>query len=145
MAAWVKWLPDVFAGISSYFKRKHELRMKKLDLKYKVEEAKALAEINYQQTKLEGNINWELEQIRNSGIKDDVTLYVLLGIIVSCGIPEMQPYIKEGFALLGELPFWFQVIVTIALTAQFGVRTFGSYTKLVQAKNQAKAKMENKG
>ncbi|MDJ1139644.1 hypothetical protein [Marinicella marina] len=141
MAKWISFIPGIFKGIGEYFSRKHELRMKKLDLKYKVEEAKAVAEINYQQTKLEGHINWELEQIRNSGIKDDVTLYVLLIIILSCGIPYMQPYIREGFALLGELPFWFQVIVTIALTAQFGVRTFGSYTKLVQAKQQAQSKM----
>lgn len=141
MAAWVKWLPNVFSGISEYFKRKHELRMKKLDLKYKVEEAKALAEINYQQTKLEGEINWELESIRNSGWKDEFSTIMIWMIVWSCFIPPLQEYTKEGFLMLGTLPLWFQVIVTIAVSSAFGVRAFGKYTQLVQAKKTVEAKV----
>lgn len=141
MAKWLSVFPSIFKGISEYFSRKHELRMKKLDLKARVQEAKALAEINYQQRKLEGEINWELESIKNSGWKDEFNTIMIWVIVVSCFIPELQNYTREGFIMLGTLPLWFQVIVTIAVSSAFGVRYFGKYTQLVQAKKQAEAKL----
>lgn len=144
MAAWVKWIPALLGGVSDWFKRKHELRMKKLDLKYKVEEAKALAEINYQQTKLEGEINWELESIKNSGWKDDWLTMFTSALIAACFIPVLQPYTLEGFDILGMTPLWFQALVAVMYSSAFGVRYFGKYTQFVTAKKQAEVKMAAK-
>ncbi len=112
--------------------------MKKLDLKYELAEAKVHAEINYQQRKLEGEINWELESIKNSGWKDEWLTILTSAVIISCFIPALQPYTQEGFVILGTLPLWFQVMISVVYSSAFGVRAFGKYKQLVSTTKQSR-------
>jgi hypothetical protein len=40
-----------------------------------------------------------------------------------CFIPAAVPYVKEGFAVLKEIPTWYQYLLSVIVAASFGVRS----------------------
>lgn len=112
--------------------KKHEADLKQIEVKGQVEVAKAEAEIKALHRRAEADIDWELLHIQNAGWRDDgVTIYTL-ALLTALFVPYTQPFVKAGFAILGELPMWFQVMVAIVWSAPFGVRVFDNFQKLVK-------------
>ena len=108
--------------IAEYFKQrqklKADLKLKKLEGKVKIEEAKAQMEIK----KLESDNAWELEQIRNSGWKDEWVLILLSIPMVMSFIPTLAPYVQQGFAVLGMTPEWYRWLILMIFGAIYGIR-----------------------
>ena len=67
---------------------------------------------------------WELEQIKNSGWKDEFVLLLLSIPLVMSFIPKMQPYVVEGFAALSTTPEWYQWLILAVFTAVYGIRVW---------------------
>ena len=43
--------------------------------------------------------------------------------LILCFIPAAVPYVKEGFAVLEEMPDWYQYLLSVIVAASFGVRS----------------------
>lgn len=99
---------------------KYELKLKKMENKVAIENAKAAMEIK----KLESDVNWELEQIRNSGWKDEFVLIILSIPLVLVFVPSMADYILTGFAVLDKTPDWYTWLIFAVFTAIYGIRTW---------------------
>lgn len=71
---------------------------------------------------LHADAQWEIEQIKNSGWKDEWVLILLSIPLVGVFIPKMQPYILEGFRILETTPGWYRWLVLAIFTAIYGIR-----------------------
>jgi hypothetical protein len=113
--------------------KKHEVKIKEVEVKGEVKVAKAQAEIEALHRQAVHENNWELLHIRHAGWRDDgITIYTL-ALLTALFVPYTQPYVQEGFRLLGTLPAWFQIMVAIVWSAPFGVRVFTNFKALIKA------------
>ena len=108
----------VVEAIDSRGQRKHEQKVQALELE-KLRHEKQIELIQSGQ-KLDNA--WELEQIKNSGFKDEFVLFLLSIPLVMSFIPEMQPYVVDGFAALSQTPEWYQWLILAVFTAIYGIR-----------------------
>lgn len=108
----------VVEAIDSRGQRKHEQKVQALELE-KLRHEKQIELIQNGQ-KLDNA--WELEQIKNSGWKDEFVLLLLSIPLVMSFIPEMQPYVVEGFVALSATPEWYQWLILAVFTAVYGIR-----------------------
>lgn len=110
----------VVEAIDSRGQRKHEQKVQALELE-KLRHSKQIELIQNGQ-KLDNA--WELEQIKNSGWKDEFVLLLLSIPLVMSFVPEMQPYVVEGFAALSTTPEWYQWLILAVFTAVYGIRVW---------------------
>lgn len=96
----------------------HERELRKLEGKIAYEEAKTR-----RAEKSEGyDADWETLSIQNSGWKDEATWVVLSIPMVAVFIPQLQPYVQNGFDTLQTLPEWYRWLVVMIYAATFGIR-----------------------
>ena len=109
-------------AVVEYFGKKQELKQQlalaKIEAKIRVLEAHT----QYKLKDLEYDNQWELEQIRNSGWKDEYTLILLSIPLILVFIPPAQPYVLEGFKVLEQCPTWYQLLVASIIAATHGIR-----------------------
>lgn len=110
----------VVEAIDSRGQRKHEQKVQALEL----EKLRHSKQIELIQTGQKLDNAWELEQIKNSGWKDEFVLLLLSIPLVMSFIPEMQPYVVEGFAALSTTPEWYQWLILAVFTAVYGIRVW---------------------
>ncbi|HDZ39930.1 MAG TPA: hypothetical protein ENH62_16940 [Marinobacter sp.] len=108
--------------IADYFKQKaqlkQQLRLAKLNGKIAFQTAKY-------QAKAQGQANvhsWEMAQIANSGIKDEIVLGVLLFPYIGSFIPGIQDYVVIGFEYLEKMPYWAVGLTVTIMLAVYGIR-----------------------
>lgn len=113
--------------IAEYFKERQKLKneIKLEKLRGEIAHQKAKAEVAAVLATREAE--WELEQIRNSGWKDEYWTIVLSAPVILVFIPWFQPYIAGGFVSLDQAPEWYLVAVGTAIAAAFGVRPLINY------------------
>lgn len=99
---------------------KNDLELAKLAGDIKVAEAKAA----YQAADLQYDDQWELEQIKNSGWKDEYVLVLLSIPLVMVFIPPLAPYVLSGFAILATCPEWYRWLLTMIFAAIYGIRVW---------------------
>jgi len=135
-------LVDAFNGWRS---RKHELRIKKHELKVtrivseaNIAEARAKAAVDRLGQRQEADINWEVLSIQNSGWKDEYLTILISTSLILVFIPWTQPFVLEGFRALEETPTWYQVIILIVVGSAFGVRAFTNFQSLVAPRKAKK-------
>jgi len=88
----------------------------------KVERAKADAEVSKKVAT--GEINWEanMADATRDSWKDEFALVVLLLPSILVFIPSLTDNVKAGFAVLNELPEWYQYLLFIAVSSSFGIK-----------------------
>ncbi len=108
--------------IGQYFtdrqKLKQELKLAKLKGKIDYETAKYQAKAQAQAN----THSWEMAQIANSGIKDEIVLGVLLAPYIGAFIPGIQEYVLTGFKYLEQMPYWAIGLTVTIMLAVFGIR-----------------------
>ena len=112
----------------SWFENK--IAKTKADGQAKVAEAKARASVA--EKVAAGEVAWEgkMADASNDSWKDEFALVVLLAPAILVFIPSMREYVKEGFAVLADLPDWYQYLLFLAVSASFGVRGASKLMKL---------------
>lgn len=122
MSIWSKIIEGVTGPVADYFvarqKLKYDLKVKKLEGDIKIEEAKA----NMKVKQLESDSNWELQQIANSGWKDEYVLVLLSIPLILAFIPSTVTYVMMGFAALAQTPEWYRWLIMLVFTAIYGIR-----------------------
>ena len=108
----------VVEAYDSRSQRKHDEKLKKIEL----DEIKHKTKMEMVQRGQEIDNSWELEQIKNSGWKDEFVLLLLSIPLVMSFIPQMQPYVVDGFAALSTTPDWYQWLILSVFAAIYGIR-----------------------
>jgi len=97
---------------------KHQLKLKKIEGKIALEQAKIQRAENSEQRDHE----WEQLQINNSGWKDEWVLILLSIPLVLSFVPTAAPYIGDGFEVLATTPEWYRWLILLIFTAVYGIR-----------------------
>lgn len=86
---------------------------------------------------VEAEIRWNEQQVIASGTswKDEYWTIILSIPLILCFIPELAPYVLDGFEVLKETPDWYKAAVGIAIAAAFGYRKYADWTMRKQAKD----------
>ena len=108
----------VVEALSSRSQRKHEQKVQALEL----EKLRHSKQIELIQNGQELDNAWELQQIKNSGWKDEFVLLLLSIPLIMSFIPNMQPYVVEGFDALSGTPDWYQWLILSVFAAIYGIR-----------------------
>lgn len=93
--------------------------------------AKAEAEAAVMIKSADNLADWEKIQAQNAGTswKDEwLTLLFSIPLILAF-IPSMVPYVKDGFAVLEQMPKWYQYALSVIVAASFGVRSAIGFIK----------------
>lgn len=114
--------------VATYYTRKQELSAAKHEAKLKFETAKGERQARLIEAGLAADATWEIEQIRNSGWKDEYVLIIL-------SIPSILSFVRtkwfdgaeivaNGFASLTATPQWYQWLILLVFTATYGIRVW---------------------
>ncbi len=108
--------------IGEYFvqkaKLKQQLKITKIQGKIAFQVAKYKAK-----SEAQAHVNsWEMAQIANSGIKDEIVLGVLLFPYIGSFIPGIQDYVVVGFEYLEKMPYWAVGLTVTIMLAVYGIR-----------------------
>lgn len=111
---------SVVGFLDNRSQRKHEQKTQVLEL----EKLRHEKQIELIQNGQELDNAWELEQIRNSGWKDEFVLLLLSIPLIMSFLPNMQPYVVDGFEALSKTPDWYQWLILAVFTAVYGIRVW---------------------
>lgn len=114
--------PGIGEKAIEFFEKKQELAqtlaLAKLQGEIDVVKAKAA----YKTADLQYDNEWELEQIKNSGWKDEYVLVLLSIPLVMVFVPPLAPYVLNGFAVLAQCPDWYRWLTMMVFGAVYGIR-----------------------
>lgn len=114
----------VVEPVATYFTRKAELSAAKHTAKLAFETAKGDRQAALIAQGLAADATWEIEQIKNSGWKDEYVLIVLSIPLVGCFVPPLAPHILRGFEILETTPDWFRWLTIMVFAAIYGIRVW---------------------
>lgn len=120
--AWLDLLSGVPKAIGDYFTRRQEIKAADRQQQAAIKAATVERQVALIKEGLTGDMNWELEQIKNSGWKDEYVLILLSIPLVGVFIPRIQDAILVGFEYLEKCPDWYQWLILIIFTAIYGIR-----------------------
>lgn len=109
---------SVVGFLDNRSQRKHEQKTQVLEL----EKLRHEKQIELIQNGQELDNAWELQQIKNSGWKDEFVLLLLSIPLIMSFIPNMQSYVVDGFEALSKTPDWYQWLILAVFTAVYGIR-----------------------
>lgn len=109
---------SVVGFLDNRSQRKHEQKTQVLEL----EKLRHEKQIELIQNGQELDNAWELQQIKNSGWKDEFVLLLLSIPLIMSFIPNMQSYVVDGFGALSKTPDWYQWLILAVFTAVYGIR-----------------------
>ena len=118
-------LSDIVKGVTTII-------TKKVELKGAIHENK----MRLAKSAQDYNAEWEMKQLDNSGYKDDVLFYAVIGMFVWSGIcPEEAAIVFANWELLPE---WFLQVTMWLVASVIGVKKVGDYLPgLISAVKQA--------
>ena len=131
MANAISWISAILGKgivepVANYYTRKQELNAAKHDAKLKFETAKGERQAGLIKIGLAADATWEVEQIRNSGWKDEYVLIILsipsILSFIKVGTFDGAAIVAEGFSALEGTPEWYRWLILMVFTAVFGIR-----------------------
>tara|TARA_Y100000996_G_C22520963_1_gene642432 strand:- start:475 stop:858 length:384 start_codon:yes stop_codon:yes gene_type:complete len=122
----LSWIADIVGSlggkvvetIDNRGKRKHENKMKEME----IEEMRHKKQLEMVMRGQEMDNSWELEQIKNSGWKDEFVLLLLSIPLILSFIPQTVGYVEAGFEALSKTPQWYQWLILAVFAAIYGIR-----------------------
>lgn len=93
--------------------------------------AKVNATIKRLQTGDEGDIAWENTALAQTGIKDEVMMFVILAPMIACFLPGGAELVKKGFQAMNEsLPDYWEYAFYLTVGVSYGVRRVTDFFKI---------------
>ena len=133
-------LGPLVEGVNGWFQRRHELKIKKHDLKkaelegeIEVKVAEAKSKVAIAEKRAQADIDWELESIRNSGWKDEYITILFTLPAAAIFIPYAQDYVESGFERLASTPVWYQTVLFGIVGSALGIRIWDAFIKPLTA------------
>lgn len=98
------------------------IETKKAKAKQKL--VKIEAETSLMEKQIKGEIDWDIEAVKNSGGSwKDEYLTILFSIpLLLCFLPFTVDYVERGFYALSMTPDWYKYTLGIIVSASFGIK-----------------------
>lgn len=98
-------------------------------IKGKTEEGKAKHEAKIRA--ISSTENWEALQAQGSQTswKDEWFVVILSIPMIGAFIPDLVPYIQQGFQVLDTMPEYYKAFLGAAIAASFGIKTLANWKK----------------
>lgn len=109
-------------AIADYLTKRLETKAAEKQRELELRDAIHKRQVELVQAGLAADATWEIEQIRNSGWKDEYVLLVLSIPLVGCFIPGLDAFVLRGFEVLGMTPGWYQTLIVLVFGAIYGIR-----------------------
>lgn len=92
--------------------------------KRKLKEAQVMSQIQFIQNAQLAEHNWDNTAQNNAGnsIKDEWFVLLLSFPLIGAFVPDLQPYVEQGFKNLEEMPTYYQAFLATAVGASFGYK-----------------------
>jgi len=120
----------IFKPLSTAWENHQKRKHAKTASDILINEAVTQAKITHIANGQTADIKWENLSVTNSGWKDEWFTIILSIPAILVFIPNMAPYVKDGFAALKECPDWYQWMLGIAVGSAFGYRKIADFMKL---------------
>ena len=80
---------------------------------------------------IKSTTNWEETQAANSATswKDEWFTIILSVPLIGAFVPDMVPYIREGFIVLDSMPDYYKAFLASAVAASFGIKALTKWGK----------------
>lgn len=127
-------LGTVVNSIADWWKRREETRAMEHQTTMEIKKAEAESVIRRLETQQQLDAEWEIEQIKQSGWKDEWVTILVSVPLVMCFIPGLVPYVKDGFAALETMPAWYQYSVLAVFAAALGFRKLTDFVSAIKGK-----------
>lgn len=115
---------SIITGISDYFKGRNEIKKVELEADKMLVMAEAQAKID--KLKKEAEMDYDLDktamQNMENSWKDELILVIWLTPVIMSFIPDLQPYVANGFASLALVPDWYMYILVGMIVVIYGMR-----------------------
>ena len=92
----------------------------------------AVAKFEAKVTQVQSDASWEERAIDSStnSIKDELWTCAFILLIGAAMIPDLQPYVKEGFSVLkNDCPEWLSWGILASIAASFRLTSIGQFKK----------------
>jgi len=98
-------------------------------LKNKAVEKQAIHESKMR--KINADADWETQQVvaSQTSWKDEWFAIILSLPLIGAFIPDMVPYVQQGFAVLSTMPDYYKAFLGGAIAASFGIKTIANWGK----------------
>jgi hypothetical protein len=120
----IQLLGSASTAVANYFTRRAEIKAQDRQQERALKQALVERQIELIKEGLHADASWELEQIKNSGWKDEYVLIVLSIPLTMCFVPGLDGYVLRGFKVLSQTPDWYQWLVVIIFAAIYGIRLY---------------------
>ena len=83
------------------------------------------------QQQIKGEVDWDLEAIKNTqGSWKDAYLTILFSIpLCLCFLPFTVEYVERGFEALQQTPDWYKYTLGVIVSASFGIKGASKFFK----------------
>lgn len=92
--------------------------------KRKIKEAQVMSQIQFIQNEQLAEHNWDNTAQQNAGSswKDEWFVLLLSFPLIGAFVPNLQPYVEEGFKNLEAMPDYYKMFLATAVGASFGYK-----------------------
>lgn len=126
-------ITGIFSIASDLVSGWSERKKVKLENELAISRAATESKIIRLQTQQEADIAWENTALNNSGIKDEIMMFVILLPMVMCFIPGLAPYVKEGFAVMKEsLPSYWEYGFYCTIGVSYGLKKWTDFKSIAK-------------
>ena len=82
-------------------------------------------------TQIKNEASWDETQAKNANtsLKDEWFVFLLSIPMIGAFVPDMVPYVKEGFVVLNEMPEFYKAFLGAAIAASFGIKSLANWKK----------------
>ena len=72
-------------------------------------------------------VEWNKNSINKAGWRPGFLTIVLSAPMILVFIPDLVPYIREGFAVLDTTPVWYRSAIAVMISSAFGFKKFADW------------------
>ncbi len=121
MAGW-GFLSGIVAPIGEYFTNRQTIKAAKSVRKDELKKAHLDAKLAAIKNGQEADIRQDVNARQTAGWMDDISFYLFLIPVPMSFFPDMVPHIKAGFAVLDDMPEYYQIALGLMLVSVWGYR-----------------------
>jgi hypothetical protein len=121
--AWQALLGPIVEGFTGLWKGRQERKARKNEL----DNAIHMQKIEYVKLGRVAEVEWNKSSINKAGWRPGFLTIVLTAPMILVFVPDMVPYIKEGFAVLDTTPVWYRSAIAVMISSAFGMKKFADW------------------
>lgn len=119
----------VLSPLTDWWTTRQKVQQAKVESQLRINEAKTTSMVSRLETGQAADIKWEHTALEQSGIKDEVVMFVILTPMVLCFCGEWgRTIVSEGFiALRDTVPVWWQSAFGATVGVSYGLKKWTDF------------------